>query len=107
MTRNAQRDAVDICPSGVVCMDDRPGHAMTHMRLRLASATPRGWRDAVVVSATPEGEVLLELWDSGELRAIWHHLALEDAVGPGTPVALHPAYSVLAVGEHRFSVAQL
>lgn len=106
MTRNAERAAVDICPSGVFCMDDRPGHAMTHMRLRLASATPRGWRDAVVVDASAEGKLLLQLWDSGELRTVWHHLALKEAVGPGTPVALHPAYSVLAVGGHRFSVAQ-
>ncbi|MCU1436972.1 MAG: hypothetical protein JWP66_59 [Naasia sp.] len=104
---SAPRTAIDVCPSGAVCMDDRPGHAMTAMRLRLASATPRGWRDAVVVGVSAEGEVLLELWATGELRIVWHHLGLAGAVQAGTPVALQPAYSVLAVGRHRFSVAQL
>lgn len=103
----AQQNVIATCEHGVLCVDDRPGHAMTLIRLRLATATPRGWADAVCTEVGAGGWVQLRLWETGEERWIWHHTSLELSLTVGDPVALHPAYSVLAVGRDRFNVAQL
>jgi hypothetical protein len=102
-----QETGLMMCDHGVLCVDDRPGHAMTLLRLRLATATPRGWVDAVCVESHDDGEVRLRLWETGEERRIWHHTGLAYSLHAGDPVALHEAYSVLAVGTDRINVAQL
>jgi hypothetical protein len=73
-----------VCEHGQMCRDDHAGHALTPMRLRLATATPSGWRDAVVTGADLQG-----------------------ALVPGDVVAVHRAYGVLAAGTVRWSVAIL
>ncbi len=102
---NLQRTAITVCEHGAMCIDDRPGHAMSLVRLRLAAATPSGWSDAVVRSAEPDGTVELELWESGETVHLWQHTDISALLTPGLPVALHGPYSVLASGLHRFNVA--
>jgi hypothetical protein len=100
-----QRTAITVCEHGAMCLDDRPGHAMSMVRLRLAAATPSGWSDAVVRSVGADGTVELELWESGETARVWQHTDLVGLIAPGHPVAWHDAYSVLAAGIHRFNVA--
>jgi hypothetical protein len=107
MTRGrTQQNVIATCEHGVLCVDDRPGHAMTLLRLRLATATPRGWADAVCTEVGA-GWVQLRLWETGEERWVWHHTSLALTLTVGDPVALHEAYSVLAVGRDRVNVAQL
>ncbi|THG28670.1 hypothetical protein [Naasia lichenicola] len=102
---NLQHTAITVCEHGAMCIDDRPGHAMSLVRLRLAAATPSSWSDAVVRSVSTDGSVELELWESGETVRVWQHTDISALVGPGLPVALHRTYSVLASGLHRFNVA--
>ena len=105
--RQQQQNVISTCDHGMLCVDDRPGHAMTLLRLRLASSTPRGWVDAVCVEAGEGGWVQLRLWDTDEERWVWHHALLAGSLQAGDPVALHEAYSVLAIGSDRLNVAQL
>jgi hypothetical protein len=108
MSHAQHRDnVIGTCDHGVLCVDDRPGHAMTLLRLRLAATTPRGWLDAVCLEAGDGGWVRLQLWATGEERWVWHHIGLGCSLHAGDPVALHEAYSVLAVGSDRINVAQL
>jgi hypothetical protein len=102
-----EQNVIRTCDHGMLCVDDRPGHAMTLLRLRLSTSTPRGWSDAVVAEAGDGGWVRLRLWDDGDERWLWHHSSLAGSLHIGDPVALHEAYSVLAVGTDRYSVAQL
>jgi len=97
--------AITVCEHGAMCIDDRPGHAMSLIRLRLAAATPSGWSDAVVRTIGADGTVELELWESGDVVRVWQHTDLSGLIAPGHPVALHGPYSVLAAGVHRFNVA--
>ena len=101
------QNVIGTCAHGMLCVDDRPGHAMTLLRLRLSATTPRGWADAVVAEAGEGGWVRLRLGEDGEERWIWHHVSLTASLHAGDPVALHEAYSVLAVGTDRYNVAQL
>lgn len=93
-----------LCDSSA-CTDDRPGHAMTMMRLRLSAVSPRGWVDAVLSDSSEDGRLELTEWRTGYVREVWHHRDLAAALPLGSPVALHAAYSVLAVGGHRYNVA--
>ncbi len=102
-----QQNVIGTCDHGMLCVDDRPGHAMTLLRLRLASSTPRGWVDAVAGEVGEGGWVQLRLWETGEERWVWHHASLTGSLQQGDPVALHEAYSVLAIGSDRLNVAQL
>lgn len=104
-TPHPQRTA-SACEHGEMCGDDRPGHALTLMRLRLAVAGRRGWVDAIVLAARPDGVVELATLDRGEVVAVWHHADLGEELPPGTPVAVHEVYGVLAAGRRRFSVAR-
>jgi hypothetical protein len=102
------QNVIGTCDHGMMaCADDRPGHAMTLLRLRLAASTPRGWADAVVGLIAEGGWVQLRLWETGEERWVWHHAALTGSLHEGDPVALHEVYSVLAIGLDRLNVAQL
>ncbi len=102
------QNVIGTCDHGMMlCSDDRPGHAMTLLRLRLASSTPRGWVDAIVAGARDGGWVQLRLWETGEERWVWNHASLTGSLKAGDPVALHEVYSVLAIGSDRVNVAQL
>jgi len=94
------------CEHARMCRDDHAGHVLTPIRLRLATATPSGWRDAVVAGVRPDGRIDLALWRGGS-AAVWQHGDLRGALVPGDVVAVHPAYGVLAAGAERWSVAIL
>ncbi|MFD1713986.1 hypothetical protein ACFSBZ_05830 [Amnibacterium flavum] len=94
------------CEHGGMCVDDRPGHALTLIRLRLALATPSRWVDAIVRSSGDDGWIELVEWQTGDVRRLWHH-GPAALVGVGTPVAVHADYSVLASGSRRISVADV
>ncbi len=94
------------CEHGEMCLDDRPGHAMSLIRLRLAATDQQGWVDATVDAADEDGWVTLRPWNGGAPVRVWQHRSLTGLVAPGHPVALHTTYSVLAVGGQRFNVRQ-
>jgi hypothetical protein len=94
-----------VCEHGVMCVDDRAGHAVTLLRARLAHLAPQGWVDARVLDARPDGVVDLERWSDGEVQHIWHHVDLTEALPAGSIVAIHATYGLLAAGDHRYNVA--
>lgn len=98
--------AACMCSHGDVCSSYAPGHALHLIQARMASATPLGWADALVEAADAASGVLHLRTLDGDLRVVWNAggAALEAAVG--TPVALHAAYDVLAIGGIRYSVAR-
>jgi hypothetical protein len=95
-----------VCEHAAMCMDDHAGHVLTPMRLRLATATRSGWRDAVVTGVHEDGRIDLAYWHGGAGR-VWQHEDLRGALALGDVVAVHPAYGVLAAGTDRWSVAAL
>jgi hypothetical protein len=97
--------AATACERGEMCVDDRPGHAVTLMRLRLAHLDADGWSDAVVVSAGHDGTVELRRWSGAGTVRVWHHVDRSDLLTPGSPVSLHARYGLLAVGGDRLNVA--
>ncbi|MDT0158277.1 hypothetical protein Q9R19_11625 [Microbacterium sp. ARD32] len=97
--------AACMCGHGYACSSFAPGHALHLIQARLASATPRGWVDALVDSADAgTGELTLRTLD-GEIITVWNAggAALEAAAG--SPVALHRDYAVLAIGTTQYNVA--
>lgn len=91
------------CERGAMCVHDRAGHGLGALQLRLALATPSGWRDALVTAVESDGWVELQLWESGETVRVWHHAAV--ALDAGAPVALHERYAVLSAGALKLNVA--
>ena len=100
-----QRTATTECEHGAMCIDDRDGHAITLMRLRLAHVAADGWVDAVVVGRHIDGTVELARWADGTRFGVWHHVDRRDLLGDGTIVAVHPRYGVLAAGAPRLNLA--
>ena len=91
------------CGCGAMCAD-APGHLLTPMRLRLATATPSGWRDAVVTAVHEDGRIELAGWLDATPSTVWQHADARDALAAGDVVALHAVYDVLAAGSLRLSV---
>lgn len=98
--------AACMCDHGDVCSSYAPGHALHLIQARMASATPLGWADAIVEVADAASGVLRLRTLDGDVLSIWSAggAALEAPVG--TPVALHTAYDVLAVGRVLYNVAR-
>jgi hypothetical protein len=93
-----------MCDHGDVCSSYAPGHALHLIQARLASATPSGWQDAVVESADGfTGEIVVRTLDGAPIE-LWNAAGAAILLAPGTPVALHGQYSVLAVGRERYNV---
>lgn len=103
--RSRPLHATTACERGEMCVEDRPGHAVTLMRLRLAHLDPDGWTDAIVVAADPDGGVDLRSWAGGAPLRVWHHVDRSDLLTPGSPVSVHQRYGLLAVGGDRLNVA--
>jgi hypothetical protein len=103
--RSSPLHATTACERGEMCIEDRPGHAVTMMRLRLAHLDPDGWTDAVVMAADSDGTVDLRSWGGGEPLRVWHHVHRSDILTPGSPVSVHQRYGLLAVGGDRLNVA--
>ncbi|MGO1852546.1 MAG: hypothetical protein ACTH0V_03965 [Microbacteriaceae bacterium] len=97
--------AACMCDHGDVCSSFAPGHALHLIQARLASATPSDWVDGIVERADAvTGELRVHTLD-GEEWALWSAQGAALEAEPGTPVALHRTYHVLAVGRVRFNVA--
>ncbi|MEV4775855.1 hypothetical protein [Microbacterium sp. LWH12-1.2] len=97
--------AACMCEHGDVCSSLAPGHALHLIQARLASATPADWIDGIVESADPvSGDLVVRTLD-GQARALWNASGAALEASPGTPVALHARYGVLAVGRVQFNVA--
>lgn len=94
-----------MCDHGDVCSSFAPGHALHLIQSRLAAATPSDWADAVVEHADPASGVILVrgLADDAPI-ALWNGAGAARLLTPGTPVAVHERYHVLAVGRERFNV---
>jgi hypothetical protein len=102
-TRTQQAPAA--CERGAMCIDDRPGHAVTLMRLRLAHLDADGWIDAVVTGTEADGTIGLRRWSDGGGLRVWHHEDRRDLLAPGAVVSVHERYGVLAAGSDRLNVA--
>lgn len=93
------------CEHGAMCVHDRSGHTLTQMRLALALATPRGWRDGVLVGVDADGWIDVVTLDGAALR-LWNHADLTAVLTPGEPVAVHADYDVLIAGDVRLNVVR-
>jgi hypothetical protein len=91
------------CETGLMCADTRPGHGLHAVQLRLAAATPSQWRDALVTGVDDRGRVHAITLD-GDPIVWWNHGDLATVATAGEPVAWHPIYNVLSVGDRRFNV---
>ncbi len=103
--RTRAQQALEACEHGAMCTDDRPGHAVTLMHLRLAHLDRDGWVDALVTAAEPDGTIGLHRWSDGTALRFWHHANRRELLVPGSVVSVHRRYGVLAAGAHRLNVA--
>ncbi|WP_375390325.1 hypothetical protein [uncultured Amnibacterium sp.] len=103
--RTRTQQALEACEHGAMCIDDRPGHAVTLMHLRLAHLDQDGWVDAVVGDVEGDGSIVLHRWSGGAAIRAWHHTDRRDLLVPGSVVSVHERYGVLAAGAHRLNVA--
>ena len=90
------------------CYDDcaatAPGHALSLIQERLASATPSKWADAVVVSISGAGWIEVAGLSDDSTHILWNHADLTASVRVGDPVAVHAVYDVLAVSDAKYNV---
>ncbi|MDQ1577185.1 MAG: hypothetical protein QOH55_2335 [Microbacteriaceae bacterium] len=87
-----------------MCADNRPGHGLNFIQLRIASATRSRWTDAIVHETTDQGWIALAPLAGSDIVWVWHHADLTGTIKVGDPVALHDLYNVLAAGQGRFNV---
>ncbi|WP_417564392.1 hypothetical protein [Microbacterium sp.] len=99
--------AACMCRRGEVCSSYAPGHALHLIQARLAQATPSEWVDALVTEVDAAAGTLTVHTVAGEAHALWNAGGAALEATPGTPVALHARYSVLAIGRARYNVAAL
>jgi hypothetical protein len=93
-----------MCDHGDTCSSFAPGHALHLIQARLASATPSDWADAIVEASDVRAGFVIVRTLSGEEVSLWNGTGAAEVATPGTPVALHDRYHVLAVGRARFNV---
>jgi hypothetical protein len=94
-----------MCNHGDVCSSFAPGHALHLIQSRLAAATPSDWSDAIVESAdAATGVIIVRTLSDAAPIAVWSAAGAAQSVAPGSPVALHGRYHVLAVGPERFNI---
>lgn len=97
--------AACMCSRGGRCSSFAPGHALHLIQARIASATPSEWIDALVERADAvSGDLVVRTLDD-EAHTLWNGAGAALEAAAGTPVALHPRYGVLAVGNTQFNVA--
>lgn len=114
--RNREKDIVTRQPSptakdallraasgqGAEMFDD--GYALHPIARQAALATRSHWVDAFVVSASEDGWI--ELADlNGDSLHCWHFDDLREVLAPGTLVAVHSLYGVLATSDELLSVS--
>ena len=94
-----------MCEHGHHCTSYAPGHALHLIQARLASATPSDWTDAIVELAdATSGEIVVRSLTGAEPSSLWSGAGAANDLAPGTPVAVHERYHVLAIGSERFNV---
>nr|WP_194416102.1 hypothetical protein [Microbacterium yannicii] len=94
-----------MCDHGGSCSSFAPGHALHLIQARLASATPSEWADAIVEESDERsGFVVVRTLADGTSIVLWNGVGAAATATPGTPVALHERYHVLAVGGARYNV---
>ena len=99
--------AACMCIHGRACSTFAPGHALHLIQARLASATPSDWADAIVEESDERsGFVIVRTLTDATSIVLWNGVGAAATATPGTPVALHERYHVLAVGAARFNVLQ-
>ncbi len=86
------------------CAASAPGHGLSAIQDRLASATPSKWADAVVVSASAAGWIEVALLSGDSTIMLWNHADHTDVIKPGDPVAVHSVYDVLAISGTKVNV---
>ncbi len=86
------------------CMAAAPGHALSLIQERLASATPGKWADAVVIAVSAAGWIEVAALSDDSTLLLWNHADHTGELRVGDPVAVHPVYDVLAVGGSKYSV---
>lgn len=101
--RPAHLENLGAAMRGMSTFDD--GQQLHPIIRRAALATPSKWVDALVVSASEDGEITLARLADGTTENRWHHKGLGDVLAPGTPVAFHTVYGVLAIGDTLVSVS--
>ncbi|WP_029150127.1 hypothetical protein [Microbacterium indicum] len=108
-TRSAEvRERVEcMCGHGGVCSSHAPGHGLSLIQARLASATPLEWVDGIVEHADVAGGSLVIRGLDGSAHRVWNASGAALEAPAGTPVALHARYRVLAVGRAQFNVAEV
>ncbi len=77
------------------------------IQLRAAIATPASWQDALVVSASANGSIVVRNPFDGSENRLWNHADNTSVLAKGDPVVVHSLYGVLAAGELYLSVAVL
>ncbi|MBS1673855.1 MAG: hypothetical protein JSS74_07815 [Actinobacteria bacterium] len=98
--------AACMCDHGDVCSSYAPGHALHLIQARLAAATTAGWADALVTDVDAAHGVVQLVTLDGETLTLWNAGGAALEVQPGSPVAVHAQWSVLAIGALRYNVAQ-
>lgn len=78
-------------------MSERTTTGILAIQRAIVSASPSGWRDAIVMSAGDGMAAIVTL--SGEIRSVFTDAPLN----AGDPVALHPVGEVLAAGPDWYS----
>lgn len=86
---------------GAEMFDD--GYALHPIARRAALATRSSWVDAFVVAANEDGWIELADLDGDSVHC-WHFDDLRDVLVPGSPVAVHGVYGVLAAGDELLNV---
>nr|WP_165137876.1 hypothetical protein [Microbacterium amylolyticum] len=93
-----------MCEFGDACSSEAPGHSLSLIQARLASATPLGWVDGIVEQADAiRGDIVIRGLD-GTAHTLWNGSGAALEAPAGTPIALHERYQVLAVGRAQFNV---
>ncbi len=98
-----RQDAICMCARGGACSSFAPGHAVHLIQARVVSATPAEWVDALVGEVSPADGTVVVHTLGGERIELWNGAGAADVVTPGSPVAFHPRYHVLAVGTALFN----
>ena len=104
LVQTTHRGVPHDCLGAMDCGAVEPGHAVSFMQDRVASATPSKWRDSIVDAVSDDGWVTLTTIDDRRAVAVWNHAGLDSVLSAGDPVAVHALYNVLAVGSARYNV---